>query len=241
MALHGGIIPYIGTFAVFSDYLRPALRLSALMHQRVIYVLTHDSIGLGEDGPTHQPVEHLASLRAMPNIQVFRPADAMETAECWELALRRTEGPSVLVLSRQGLPPGRTDAVENRSARGGYVLAEAEGPRQATLIATGSEVHVALDARDRLAAGGIAAAVVSLPCWELFAAQDDLHRAQVLGGALRFGLEAAGSFGWERWIGADGVFIGMSGFGASASAMELFSHFGITPEAVVASVVRRVG
>jgi transketolase len=241
MALHGGIIPYIGTFTVFSDYMRPALRLSALMRQRVIYVLTHDSIGLGEDGPTHQPVEQLASLRAMPNVQIMRPADAMETAECWELALRRTEGPSILVLSRQALPTGRTDAAENRCARGGYVLAEAEGPRQATLIATGSEVPLALDARDRLAADGIAAAVVSLPCWELFAAQDDAYRAQVLGGAPRIGVEAASGFGWERWLGDGGVFIGLSSFGASAPAAELYGHFGMTSEAVAAAVVRRLG
>ncbi|MFO1026521.1 MAG: transketolase [Acetobacteraceae bacterium] len=241
MSLHGGVIPYIGTFAVFSDYMRPALRLSALMHQRVIYVLTHDSIGVGEDGPTHQPVEHLAALRVMPNVQVFRPADAMETAECWDLALRRTEGPSVLVLSRQAVPAVRSDAGENRCIRGGYVLAEAEGPRQATLIATGSEVALALEARDRLAADGIAAAVVSLPCWELFAMQDDTYRAQVLGGALRIGVEAACGFGWERWLGESGVFIGMSGFGASGPAGELYAHFGITAEAIAAAVTRRLG
>ncbi len=241
MALHGGIIPYIGTFFVFSDYLRPALRMSAMMRQRVIYVLTHDSIGLGEDGPTHQPVEHLASLRAMPNLHVFRPADAMETAECWELAVRRPDGPSLLVLSRQALPALRTDAVENRSARGGYVLAEAEGPRRATIIATGSEVALAMTAREKLAGANIAAAVVSLPCWELFAQQDEAYRAQVLGGALRVGIEAAGDFGWERWLGPDGVFIGMTGFGASARYEDLYAHFGITPEAVVAAVNRRLG
>ncbi|HEY1413547.1 MAG TPA: transketolase, partial [Rhodopila sp.] len=169
MALHGGVIPYVGTFVVFSDYLRPALRMAAIMRQRVIYVLTHDSIGLGEDGPTHQPIEHLASLRAMPNLQVFRPADTMETAECWELAVRRADGPSVLVLSRQALPAWRTDVSENRSARGGYVLAEADGPRQATIIATGSEVPIAMAAREKLAGDNITVAVVSLPCWELFA------------------------------------------------------------------------
>jgi transketolase len=240
MALHGGIIPYVGTFTAFSDYMRPALRLSAIMRQRVIYVLTHDSIGVGEDGPTHQPIEHLASFRAIPNVHVFRPADAMETAECWELALRRMDGPSILVLSRQVLPAGRTDAAENRCARGGYVLAEAEGPRQATLIATGSEVPLALDARDRLAADGIAAAVVSLPCWELFAVQDDTYRALVLGGVARVGVEAASGFGWERWLGSDGLFIGLSGFGASAPASELYDHFGMTPEAVAAAVTRRL-
>jgi transketolase len=241
MALHGGIIPYSGTFLVFSDYLRPAVRLAALMRQRVIHVLTHDSIGLGEDGPTHQPVEHIASFRAMPNVHVFRPADAMETAECWELALRRADGPSLLALSRQNLPTLRTDTAENRSARGGYVLAEADGARQATLIATGSEVSLAMTARDTLQAAGIATAVVSLPCWELFAAQDDAYRASVLGGAPRFGIEAAVGFGWEAWLGVDGVFIGMAGFGASAPADDLFKHFGITPDAVVQAVRKRLG
>ena len=177
MALHGGLIPYTGTFFVFTDYMRPAIRLGALMRQRVIHVLTHDSIGLGEDGPTHQPIEHLASLRAMPNVHVFRPADTMETAECWELAIRRADGPSLLVLTRQALPALRTDTAENRCARGGYVLAEAEGPRQATLIATGSEVSIAMEARATLAAEGIRTAVVSLPCWDLFAAQDAEYRA----------------------------------------------------------------
>jgi transketolase len=241
MALHGGIIPYSGTFLVFSDYLRPAVRLAALMRQRVIHVLTHDSIGLGEDGPTHQPVEHIASFRAMPNVHVFRPADAMETAECWELALRRADGPSLLALSRQNLPTLRTDTAENRSARGGYVLAEADGARQATLIATGSEVSLAMTARDTLQAAGIPTAVVSLPCWELFAVQDDAYRNSVLGSAPRFGIEAAIGFGWERWLGADGVFIGMAGFGASAPADDLFKHFGITPDAVVEAVRKRLG
>jgi transketolase len=241
MALHGGIIPYIGTFFVFSDYLRPALRMCAIMRQRVIYVLTHDSIGLGEDGPTHQPVEHLASLRAMPNLHVFRPADTMETAECWELALRRADGPSLLVLSRQALPAWRTDIAENRCARGGYVLAEAEGPRQATIIATGSEVPIAMAAREKLAGDNIAVAVVSLPCWELFRQQGEAYRAQVLGGAPRVGIEAAGGFGWEQWLGPDGIFIGMTGFGASANYQDLYTYFGITPEAVVAAVVRRLG
>jgi transketolase len=241
MALHGGIIPYIGTFFVFSDYLRPALRMCAIMRQRVVYVLTHDSIGLGEDGPTHQPVEHLASLRAMPNLHVFRPADTMETAECWELAVRRADGPSLLVLSRQALPAWRTDTSENRTARGGYVLAEAEGPRQATIIATGSEVPIAMSARDTLARDNIAVAVVSLPCWELFALQDEAYRAQVLGGAPRVGIEAAGGFGWERWLGPEGTFIGMTGFGASANYQDLYAHFGITPEAVIAAVTRRLG
>ncbi len=240
IALHGGFVPYAGTFFVFTDYMRPAIRLAALMRQRVIYVLTHDSIGLGEDGPTHQPVEHLASLRAMPGIVVLRPADAMETAECWELAIRRADGPSLLVLSRQPVPAVRMDAGENRCARGGYVLAEADGPRQATLIATGSEVSVALEARRILAECGIPAAVVSLPSWELFTAQDGSYRAQVLGTVLRVGIEAACGFGWERWLGEDGIFIGMTGFGASAPAETLFRHFGITPDAIASAVRKRL-
>ena len=236
MALHGGIIPYGGTFLVFADYMRPSIRLAALMRQRVIHVHTHDSIGLGEDGPTHQPVETLASLRAIPNLYVFRPADAMETAECWELAVQRADGPSVLALSRQNLPALRQEAGENRSARGGYVLAEASGPRRATLIATGSEVQIAMAARATLEAEGIPTAVVSLPCWELFALQDESYREAVLGDAPRVGIEAALSFGWERWLGRDATFIGMTGFGASAPAEDLYRHFGITAEAVVAAV-----
>ena len=204
-------------------------------------MLTDDSIGLGEDGPTHQPVEHLASLRAMPNLHVFRPADAMETAECWDLALRRAEGPSLLVLSRQAVPSLRGDIVENRSSRGGYVIAEAEGTRQVTLIATGSEVAIAMGARAALGAAGIAAAVVSLPCWELFAAQHEGYRAKVLGGVPRVGIEAACGFGWERWLGETGIFVGMTGFGASAPYETLYRHFGITPEAIVAAVRKRLG
>jgi transketolase len=242
MALHGGLIPYGGTFFVFTDYMRPALRLAALMRQRVIHVLTHDSIGLGEDGPTHQPVEHLASLRAMPNVHMFRPADAMETAECWELAIRRTDGPSLLALSRQGLPTLRGDVGENRCARGGYVLAEANGgTRQVTLVATGSEVALAMTARELLAADGIRAAVVSLPCWELFAAQDAAWREEVLGDCPRVGIEAGVSFGWERWLGPNGAFIGMAGFGASAPEGELYRHFGITAEAAAAAARKLLG
>ncbi len=241
MARHGGIIPYGGTFLVFSDYMRPAIRLAALMGTRAIYVLTHDSIGLGEDGPTHQPIEQLASLRAMPNLFVFRPADAAETAECWELALRRAEGPSALALSRQALPALRAEAGESLSARGGYVLAEADGERRATLIASGSEVAIAMQAREALAALGMPVAVVSLPCWELFSAQDSSYREAVLGAGLRVGIEAAGGFGWERWLGADGIFIGMRGFGASAPAEDLYRHFGITSAAVAEAVRERVG
>lgn len=240
MALHGGVIPYSGTFLVFADYMRPSIRLAALMRQRVVHVLTHDSIGLGEDGPTHQPVETLASLRAIPNLHVFRPADAMETAECWELAVQRADGPSVLALSRQNLPALRGEAGENRCARGGYVLAEASGQRRATLIATGSEVQIAMSAREALEAEGIPTAVVSLPCWELFALQDEGYRSSVLGDALRVGVEAALDFGWHRWLGADATFIGMTGFGASAPADDLYRHFGITPEAVVSAVRRKL-
>ncbi len=233
MAAHGGIIPYGGTFLVFSDYCRPAIRLSALMGLRVIYVLTHDSIGLGEDGPTHQPVEHLAALRAIPNLHVFRPADAVETAECWELALEARATPSALALTRQSVPALRRDAGENRAARGGYVLAEAEGARRVTLLATGSEVGLAMAAREQLKSKGVAAAVVSMPCWDLFDAQDEAYRNTVLGGVPRIAIEAACAMGWERYIGMSGRFVGMHGFGASAPADALFSHFGITVEAVV--------
>ena len=241
LVLHGGIIPCVGAVSVFSDYLRPALRMAAIMRQRVIYVLTRDSLGLGQDGPAHQPVEHLPSLRAVPNVQVLRPADPTETAECWELALRRSDGPSVLLLSRQHLPTWRTDGSENRCARGGYVLAEAEGPRKATLIASGAEIPVAMAARDRLTGGGIAAAVVSLPSWELFAAQDERYRAETLGGAPRFGIEAASGFGWERWLGPDGMFIGMTDYNVSGDHDDLLAQFGLTPEAVAAVVARKLG
>jgi transketolase len=241
MALHGGIIPYTGTFFVFSDYMRPAIRLGAIMKQRVIHVLTHDSIGLGEDGPTHQPIEHLASLRAMPNLHVYRPADTLETAECWELAITRNDGPSLLVLTRQALPALRFDASENLTARGGYVLAEADGQRQATFIATGSEVSLAMEARAKLAAEGIQTAVVSLPCWELFEDQSAQYRENVIGSGFRVGIEAAGGFGWERWLGADGVFIGMKGFGASAPAEVLYKYFGITADAAADAVRKRLG
>ncbi|BBK34356.1 transketolase [Stella humosa] len=237
LALHGGVVPYGGTFLVFTDYARPAIRLSALMGIRVVYVMTHDSIGLGEDGPTHQPVEHLAALRCIPNLRVFRPADAVETAECWELALAAKANPSVIALTRQGVPTLRTDATENRSARGAYVLAEAEaeGARAVTLLATGSEVGLAMEARALLAKEGIAAAVVSMPSWELFAEQDAAYRAAVLGSAPRVAVEAAVRLGWDRWMGDNGVFVGMPGFGASAPAGELYRHFGITAEAVAAA------
>ena len=234
MALHGGIIPYAGTFLVFSDYLRPALRLSALMKQRVIHVLTHDSIGLGEDGPTHQPAEHLASLRAMPNVNVFRPADAIETAECWELALQAKDTPSAMVLTRQGLPAVRTAAsADNLSAKGGYVLSSAAGAARVTLLATGSEISIAMDAQKLLAADGIAASVVSMPCWELFDKQSETYRKSVLGaGTVRVAVEAGVRLGWDQYVGSDGCFVGMTGFGASAPAKDLYKHFNITSEAV---------
>ena len=243
IALHGGFIPYGGTFLVFSDYARGAIRLSALMGQRVIYVLTHDSIGLGEDGPTHQPIEHLATLRATPNLNVFRPADIIETAECWELALRATDRPSVLVLSRQNLPMLRqAEPSDNLSAAGAYVLRGTTGPRDLTLLATGSEIEIAVAAADALAAQhSIAAAVVSMPSWELFEAQPDDVRARVLGSAPRIGIEAAARLGWDRWIGERGVFIGMTGFGASAPAADLYRHFGITADAAVATALRLLG
>jgi transketolase len=241
IALHGGFVPYGGTFLCFADYARGAMRLSALMGQRVIYVMTHDSIGLGEDGPTHQPVEHLAMLRATPNLNLFRPADIIETAECWELALKSKDRPSVLVLSRQNLPMLRqahTD--ENRSARGAYVLRETDGPRAATLIATGSEVEIAVAAAEKLQTEhGLAAAVVSMPCWELFEEQDADYRKSVLGSAPRVAVEAAARLGWDRWIGDNGAFVGMTGFGASAPAPDLYRHFNITPEAV-ADAARRL-
>ena len=241
MALHGGLRVYGGTFLVFSDYMRPAVRLAALMRQPVVHVFTHDSIGLGEDGPTHQPVEHLAALRAIPNLQVFRPADVVETMECWALALTRGDGPSALALSRQALPTLRGGGSENLSARGGYVLAESDGTRRVTLITSGSEVSLALEARTALQAEGIPTAVVSLPCWELFSAQDPIYQAQTLGAVLRVGIEAASSFGWERWLGMSGIFVGMTGFGASAPYEKLYQHFGITADAVVSAVRGRLG
>ncbi len=233
IAAHSGLIPYGGTFLTFSDYCRPSIRLSAFMNLGVVYVMTHDSIGLGEDGPTHQPIEHLAALRAIPRLHVFRPADAIETAECWALALRMRDRPSLLALTRQALPLLRHEAgAENRSAQGGYVLAEADGARDVTLLASGSEVSIAMAAREMLAKDGLRAAVVSLPCWRLFEAAPAAYRDEVLGTAPRVGVEAAVSFGWDRWLGPRSAFIGMSGFGASAPGEELYPHFGITAEKV---------
>lgn len=238
IALHGGFIPFGGTFLVFTDYCRPSIRLAALMKQRVIYVMTHDSIGLGEDGPTHQPVEHLASLRAIPNLQVFRPCDAMETLECWAIALESRDAPSVLALTRQGVPPVRTGFTnENYCAKGAYILADADGNRQATIIATGSEIEIALAARDRLQQDGIGTAVISAPCLELFDQQDAAYRTSVLApGSAVVAVEAATSMGWDRYLAGRGAFIGMSGFGASAPADQLYEHFGITSTAVVDAI-----
>ena len=244
MALHGGIRPYGGTFMCFTDYARPAMRLAALMKVPTVFVMTHDSIGLGEDGPTHQPVEHLAISRATPNTWVFRPCDTVETAEAWEIALRSTDTPSVLSLTRQGVPTLRHEHKnKNLTEQGAYVLADAQNKRQAILIATGSEVSVAMAARDMLEAAGIGTRVVSMPCMELFAAQDDAYRKRVLpGGAVRVGVEAAMRQGWDRWLLGQGGreqkagFVGMDSFGASAPAETLFEKFGITAEAVADKV-----
>lgn len=232
LALHGGIVPYGGTFMVFSDYMRNAIRLSALMQSKVLYVLTHDSIGLGEDGPTHQPVEHLASLRAIPNLDVFRPADVIETMEAYEASLDRS-GPAVLALSRQGTPFVRgATSTENLTAKGGYVLRETKGQRDLTLIATGTEVAIAISAAEQLEAEGVAAAVVSLPCWSRFDAQPESYRVEVLGNVPRLAIEAASPFGWARYVGREDNVIGVTDFGASASAGELYQKFGITPEKI---------
>ena len=242
IALHGGLRPYGGTFMCFTDYARPAMRLSALMHAPVVYVMTHDSIGLGEDGPTHQPVEHLAISRATPNTLVIRPADLVETAEAWEIALTEKTRPTVLALSRQNLPAVRkTHTANNMVAKGAYVLAEATGKRQVILMATGSEVEIALKARDALEAEGIGTRVVSMPSMELFAAQDEAYRRKVLPpGPVRVAVEAGVRQGWDRWLlgergrEAKAGFIGMSSFGASAPMERLYAEFGITAEATVA-------
>ncbi len=237
MALHGGVIPYSGTFLAFADYSRPAIRLGALMGAKVIHVMTHDSIGLGEDGPTPQPVEHVASLRAIPNLLVFRPADAVETAECWKIALDQTTTPSVMCLSRQKVPGVRADATENLSAKGAYELLAAEGGEAVvTIFASGTEVSVAVAARDLLQAQGKPTRVVSTPCWELFEQQPTAYRQAVIGSApTRIAVEAAIRLGWERFIGEDGKFVGMTGFGASAPFERLYKEFGITAEAVAAA------
>jgi len=249
MALHGGIRPYGGTFMCFTDYARPAMRLSALIGVPVVYVMTHDSIGLGEDGPTHQPVEHLAISRATPNTLVIRPADLVETAEAWEVALSQTSRPSVLALSRQNLAAVRvTPSNANLVARGGYVLSEATGPRRAILMASGSEVEIAMKAQELLQADGIGTRVVSVPCMELFAEQDEAWRRRVLpAGPVRVAIEAGVRQGWDRWLMGErgraekSAFVGMTGFGASAPYDRLYKEFGITSEAVVTKVRELVG
>ena len=241
MALHGGVIPYGGTFLVFADYCRPAIRLAALQRIRAVFVMTHDSIGLGEDGPTHQPVEHLQSLRAIPNLLVMRPADTLETAECWELALQQSDRPSLLALTRQNLPAVRHDASENLCAKGAYRLRAASGDRKVVLLATGSEVALAVEVAEALEAQGVGADVVSMPCTELFDEQPDDYRADILpDGPLRVSIEAGTTFGWERYTGVGGVRIGLDRFGASAPAEELFERFGFSADAIVPKILDRL-
>ncbi len=235
IAIHKGFIPYGGTFMSFTDYCRPSIRLAALMQIRSIFVMTHDSIGLGEDGPTHQPVEHLSSLRAMPNVLVLRPADAVETAEAWQIAINNSNGPSILSLTRQGLPTLRDVHTDNNlSAKGAYIMREAEGELKVTIMATGSEVEIAVDAMNKLQAKGIGTRVISIPSFELFDQQDKAYKKQLLGNdSLKVAVEAAVKFGWEKYIGIDGIFVGMEGFGDSAPADVLYEHFGITSDKVV--------
>ncbi|WP_271896808.1 transketolase [Candidatus Phyllobacterium onerii] len=237
ISLHGGLIPYSGTFLTFSDYARGAMRLSSLMGIRVVYVMTHDSIGLGEDGPTHQPVEHLAALRAIPNNYVFRPADVVETAECWELALKSRKTPSTIALTRQNLPTVRTEYIaENMCAYGAYELAAASGKAEVTIFATGSEVEIALNARTQLEKDGHPTRVVSVPCFELFEQTSDEYKRKILGDApVKIAVEAAIRMGWDRFIGIDGIFVGMTGFGASGPIEALYEHFGITADQIVAA------
>lgn len=242
LALHGGFIPYGGTFLTFSDYCRPAIRLSALMKQRVIYVMTHDSIGLGEDGPTHQPIEHLSSLRAIPNLLVFRPCDPIETAECWQVAIESQNAPCVMTLTRQNVRPLRNQFTENLCAKGAYVLKEGSEARKVTILSTGSEVALAMDVAEALEAMHIPTAVVSMPCWELFDAQPMDYKTSVLGpnSTLRVSIEAATTYGWERYVGLNGLMIGMEGFGASAPAAELFKQFGFTVENIVHKIKEKI-
>lgn len=241
LALHGGILPYSGLFMVFMDYCRPSVRLAALMGIQTIYVATHDSIGVGEDGPTHQPVEHLASLRAIPNAFTYRPADALEAAECWELAVRRKNAPSILALTRQNVPMVRKDATKNLCERGGYVLIPGKGQDDVVLIASGSEVHLAVEAQEKLAEQGVSARVVSMPCLDVFLEQEDSYIRSVLGNELpKVVTEAGIRQGWDALIGRDGGFIGMDSFGASAPGSELFPHFGITAEAIVEMALEKV-
>ena len=242
MALHGGVAPYGGTFLVFADYCRAAIRLSALQRQRVVYVMTHDSIGLGEDGPTHQPIEHLQSLRAMPNLLVMRPADAVETAECWALALAQESGPSLLALTRQNLPPLRHDVTENLCAKGGYRLREASADRKVVLVATGSEVSLAVEIADKLEAASHGADVVSMVSTELFDEQDGAYQDAILPrDALIVSIEAGATFGWERYTGRDGLRFGIDSFGASAPIDDLYKHFGLTADAITPQILAKLG
>ncbi|QFT30073.1 transketolase [Roseibium porphyridii] len=242
MALHGGLIPYSGGFLIFSDYCRPSIRLAALMGQRVIHVMTHDSIGLGEDGPTHQPVEHFAALRAIPNLTFYRPADITETLECWQLSLEDRSGPSVLALTRQNLPSQRKNFEEdNLCAKGAYVLIDCEDSAAVTIFASGSEVEIAVDAHKELTEEGIATRVVSVPSFELFESQSDDYKADIIGdSAVKIAVEAGIRMGWDRFVGNDGLFIGMNGFGASAPYKELYEHFGITKDAVVSAAKEKL-
>ena len=240
IALHKGFVTYGGTFLVFSDYMRASIRLSALMKTKVVYVLTHDSIGLGEDGPTHQPIEHLAMLRATPGLNVFRPADAVETAEAWEESLK-TNGPSILALSRQGLPAIRDESSsENLTKKGGYILKNANGKRDVTLIASGSEVEIAIKTSELLLEANINAAVISLPCWELFENQSEEYKSEVLGNVLKVGIEAGSEMGWHKYIGSEGIFVGINTFGASAPAHELFKHFGFNPDEIKEKILKKL-
>jgi transketolase len=238
MALHGGVIPYGGTFLVFSDYCRAGIRLSALQQQRVVYVMTHDSIGLGEDGPTHQPVEHLMALRAMPNLDVYRPCDVVETAECWALALDKATGPSLLALSREGLPQLRTDVAENRSAKGAYRLKAAQGPRKAVLVASGSEVEIALATAQKLEEAGHGVDVVSMPSWERFDLQPEAYRNDIFPEGVKLvSIEAGTTMGWERYVGRKGLRFGVDGFGASAPVKALYDHFGLTADKLAPQIL----
>ena len=238
LSLHGGIVPYAGTFMSFADYSRAAIRLGALMGTRVIHVMTHDSIGLGEDGPTHQPVEHLASLRAIPNLMVMRPADGIETAECWEIAINRKDAPTLMALTRQGIPTLRDDINNNKSAKGAYIISDSSSEPKALIFATGSEVEIAIQAQKHLENDGIATRVISVPCFELFEEQSEEYKAEILGSkdTVKLAIEAGIRMGWDRFIGSDGIFIGMSSFGASAPAPQLYKHFGITSERIINSI-----
>jgi len=241
IALHKNFIPYAGSFLVFTDYCRPAIRLSALMELQVFYVMTHDSIGLGEDGPTHQPVEHLASLRAIPNLYVFRPACSIEVAECYETAMQIRNAPSLFSLTRQDIPTLRNNAEDNLSKLGAYIISEYSGDLQVTIFATGSEVSIAIEAQAELNKCNIGVRIVSIPCWELFDQQPAQYQANLLdNSSLKIAIEAGIKQGWEKYIGRDGVFIGMNSFGASAPAENLYQHFGITKERIISTVKERL-